>query len=238
MRALYEITYTISPITVDQTFADDPAAWLKTKAGEYSLDLLLAFADDGLIWGRYEASSKKLHLSCHHYPVVSPGLSAATIQEVRLFGPAAELLLWRTGPKAWQARLLDDQGRDETATSIAGWAFDEAQLQWGDRLASNDERTWAAEGSTAAVAESSAAFTLVAEGQEGLYHAVPLPLTPAHFDKAEKERERWRPLSLGVRHYLACDGDGQWIIDQGRLTSLTATFSQRKEQINGEPTAP
>ena len=197
-REIIECSYSITPVEVETGFADTPANWLAKKAVAHGLITLLAHADDGVIWGRM--IGEQLALSDDVFPEVSPPLRAVTLQQARLFGEQAELLVWRDGEGNWHGRLLDDDG-----TERSGWCFDEAQLQWGDHLEGEKD-----------------GFTLVAEGQEGLRHAVPLSAAGISFDPAGKKRERWHPLRLGVRHYLERDEDGTLIIVQGRLTRLWA----------------
>ena len=193
-RKILEHSFSITPVEVGTDFADDPVGWLARKAAAYGLTTLLAHADDGVIWGRRDG--KRLALSSNAFPEISPPLRAVTLQQARLFGEEAELLLWRDGDNQWCARLLDDNGTEQQ-----GWCFDEPQLQWGDHAEAEKD-----------------GFTLVADGQEGLRHAVPLPADGISFDS----QGNWHPLRLGVRHYLERDEDGSLIIAQGRLTGLWA----------------
>ena len=193
-RKIVECGYSITPMEVNNEFADDPAAWLVKKAAAHGLTTLLAHADDGVIWGRM--GGEQLALSGNAFPKVSPPLRTITLQQARLFGEHDELLLWRGGDNQWYARLLDDNG-----TELQGWCFDEPQLQWGDHLEAEE-----------------GGFTLVAEGQEGLRYAVPVPADEIPFDRPGN----WHPLRLGVRHYLDRDKDGMLIIVQSRLTGLWA----------------
>ena len=124
-RKIVECGYSITPMEVNNEFADDPAAWLVKKAAAHGLTTLLAHADDGVIWGRM--GGEQLALSGNAFPKVSPPLRTITLQQARLFGEHDELLLWRGGDNQWYARLLDDNG-----TELQGWCFDEPQLQWGD----------------------------------------------------------------------------------------------------------
>ena len=43
------------------------------------------------------------------FPEVSPKLRAKTLQQARLFGSDAEVLLWRDGDGAWMARAAISQ---------------------------------------------------------------------------------------------------------------------------------
>lgn len=206
-RKIIPCRYTVEVLTdMPETFEEATLqAWLLEQAGTYHLTILLAHVDDGVIWG--EVRGDKLALSGCVFPAVSPRLRAKTLQQARLFGLDAELLLWRDGDGAWRARVI----RDEAGASDAQWRFDEPQIQWGDHK--EDERD---------------GFTLVADGQQGLRHAVPLCDIKDDFDKPEdKHPDRWHPLRLGVRHYLVREDDGALSIVQSRLTELRSV--SRKE---------
>jgi CRISPR-associated protein (TIGR03984 family) len=193
MKCEIEWHYSLESLTPPANFADDAGAgWLLEQAQAHGLTTLLAHADDGVIWGKVE--NGRLALSDKVFKDVSPPLREATLQELRLFGPKAELFVWRADYGGWRGRLIDDGG-----TEIRGWSFLEQHLQWGDRL----ERV---EGG----------FSLVREGQLGMRHALPMALEEGIFDpEADKH-----PIRLCVRHYLARDDDGALYIDQGRLVRL------------------
>lgn len=203
--------YSVTPIVVPARFKPDPGTWLVEQAKTYGFTTLLAHADDGVIWGRFANSG--LELAPRLFDV-SPPLRALTLHQVRCFGERAELLVWRDGAGQWQARLVDDQGTEET-----GWCFDEDQVQWGDR-----------------VEESQDGFTLVADGKEGRRHAVPLEEKDIPFDDDEIDQNRWRPLRLQVRHYLAPDDeepDGVLAIVQSRLVKLHTAARRQNDETTG-----
>jgi CRISPR-associated protein (TIGR03984 family) len=194
-RKIGDWTYAVKPVEpVPAGFADAAGGvkWLLDQAEAHGLTTLLAHADDGVIWGRVE--NGKLALSREVFEDVSPQLRSTTLQELRLFGKQAELMVWRTGEREWRARLIDDRGKD-----ITGWSFLEEHLQWGTRRE-----------------DTKGGFTLVREGQQGMRHAVPLAVPREVF---EPEGER-HPLRLCVRHYLAQDEDGALYVCQGRLVDL------------------
>ncbi|MBN1657451.1 MAG: TIGR03984 family CRISPR-associated protein [Anaerolineae bacterium] len=196
-RNIVTCDYTIDVISDVAGLATSPGAWLAAQAGTYHLTTLLAHADDGVIWGRMEGG--KLITSHDAFDEVSPELRAGTLQQARFFGEDAELLAWRDGDGAWHARLL----RDRAIGSGPGWCLDEAHLQWGDHQEEEEEK----------------GFTLVAEGREGLRHAVPLSASAIPF----APEGGYHPLHLGVRHYLTQDqADGALLITHSRLTGLDA----------------
>ncbi len=104
-----------------------------------------------------------------------------------------------------QARLFGPEGELLVWKEDVGWRvrwiqdgagdsfgyYDEAHLLWGDREEERQD-----------------GFVLLCQGREGLRHAPPLP------EGAQP------PARLHVRHYLACDPDGQAHIAYSRLVGI------------------
>ena len=188
--------YRVTPVQV--TLADDPAPWLVEQACTNGLTTLLAHADDAVIWGR--VIGQELHTSHDAFDGISAPLRTLTLQQARLFGPQAELLLWRE-ETGWLARLVKD------VPDANAEYYDESQILWGDqRQAEHD------------------GFTLVYEGQQGLRHAPPLVVPEEAFAPDH------HPLRLRVRHYLATDAEtGLLRAALCRLVALDTVFRDRKE---------
>jgi CRISPR-associated protein (TIGR03984 family) len=148
-RKIEQGVMNISALTTD-ALAQDVRAWLVNNAPE-SAETLLAFALDGLIWGRLKDG--QLMVAADVETDFSPELDISTLQEARLFGPTAELHLWRT-ETGFRARAITD------AAGAACEYLDETQILWGDQAQP--------------VADSG--FSLMSDGVQGLQHAVPLPL--------------------------------------------------------------
>jgi CRISPR-associated protein (TIGR03984 family) len=140
--------HSIQAVSIPANFASEPAPALAELARAYDLRWLLAHADDGVIWGELRADG--LHLSGDAFPQISPPLRTATLQQARLFGPQAELLLWEDGAD-WCARLMRD------GTGEDGEYYDETHLLWGNEAEQQQD-----------------GFVLLREGKEGLRHAPPL----------------------------------------------------------------
>lgn len=90
-------------------------AWLEGQMSE-KRPTLLAFADDGVIWGRYV--NGKL--------VTAPGspeLRGKTLQQAFVFGADDEVRLFRDELGDWKARLVVDSGD----------VIVESQILWGDK---------------------------------------------------------------------------------------------------------
>jgi CRISPR-associated protein (TIGR03984 family) len=139
------------------TFRADPRAWLAEQAGA-DMPWLLIHADDGVIWGR-RGPDGTLTLSSDvfddptTYPAVAVKLRAETLQEARVFGPAGEVLVWRTA-EGFEARLLTDAGVGLEALP------EEEHLLW--RLGNPIE------------VRPEVGFALLQEGAQGQRHAPPL----------------------------------------------------------------
>ncbi len=130
----------------EAALAADPAGWLAARARELGLDTLLAFADDGVIWG--SVTGEKLALAGDAFAQVRVTLRAATLQEARLFGPAAELIVRREAA-GFTACLIRDDDQDPEAR------LEERYWLWGRGEKTHDR------------------FTLMREGAQGLLHAPP-----------------------------------------------------------------
>lgn len=164
----------VEEVPVDSDWQLD--TWLLSQARDRGLATLLAHADDGLIWG--EVRHDGLHLSSAAFSQVSPPLRTKTLQQLWLFGPSADLSVWRAADGEWQARLIQD------GVGQACQTFDEYQMLWGTR--SEGERD---------------GFTLLVDGQLGNRHAPPVPEDRLAFGRDGSRR----PLRLQVRHYLHTD---------------------------------
>jgi len=138
------------PTLPPSDFAQAPLVWLAEQAQSNKFRWLLAHADDGVNWGVWENGGWTL--SNHHFPNHAPVLDGATLRQVRLFGEAGEIFVWREGD-AWHGRLLSGAQSAQT--------LEETQLLWG------------------AVNEGEAGgFVLLREGAEGLRHALPIVVKP------------------------------------------------------------
>lgn len=171
-------------------FLSDPVGWFQNYPSIDDTVWFLAHADDGVIWGRIR--NGQLVISSNIFPNISPPLRTETLQQARLFGEQAEIRVWRDRYNLQACRLQDHH--DENAE-----AFDEEHILWGTRVETRQD-----------------GFTLVAEGRQGLRHAVPIDLADDNFSVNQQKH----PLRLGLRHYLAYDRQGQAYVKLSRLVSL------------------
>lgn len=161
----------------DAQFISNLGEWLKLQAQKYQLQYLLAHADDGVIWGKFDRENSQLITSGDDrvFPQLAK-LRLCTLQQCRIFGKNAEVMLWKVGDN-FKARLIKDDNNPECLP-------DENQILWGTQ-----------------VDEEINGFTLVSDGSQGLRHAVPL------FNITDKFKDGKRPLRLTVRHYIDYDED-------------------------------
>jgi CRISPR-associated protein (TIGR03984 family) len=198
---------TVEPAPIPVEGIDDVKTWLEEQLkpeGKYSLakhhwKWLLAHTEQGVVWGRVtddgslitSFDAAKMHKTAADY---CPELRTDLLQQARLFGDEAELLLWRDGDGDLRARLIREAQAGETPTWTE--AFDEAQLLWGTTSMS------LADG-----------FTLLTDGVVGLRHAVPIVVT----GQAE---EPYRLARLIVRNYLKEDETGFVRVVASRLVKV------------------
>jgi CRISPR-associated protein (TIGR03984 family) len=173
--------------------------WLEEQAKNQKLKWLLVHADDGVIWGHFDGAEFTLFTSekvaCdipEAQKSVCVPLRLETIQQARLFGPAGELLIFRTNDNEWQYRIINDISEEGKAELIE--AYDEPYLLWGTHGIKVKDN-----------------FTLLSDGVQGLRHAVPLELTLG-------KNGETTPPQLIVRHYLNKEGVAKVVVS--RLVDL------------------
>jgi CRISPR-associated protein (TIGR03984 family) len=174
--------------------------WLKQQAKNYQLPYLLAHAEDGVIWGKFEISTGTFKTAREVFPECNfPELRLNTLQQCRIFGKPGEVLLWNSNEK-WRSRLILETKASELISKKQIGLIPESQVLWGTKGQENKEH----------------GFTLLSDGSQGLKHAV--PLTNINFGADEKELKR--PVQLDVHHYFCYDSDGVARIFISRLVSL------------------
>lgn len=113
---------------------------------QYGLKYFLSHHDDGVIWGVFDGDWK---LSAGRDP--SPGFHLATLQNCRIFGPEAEILIWKKDHRLMSRLLAEGEG------DLFEYV-DHLQILFGDT-----------------VQESDGIFSLLREGEQGMLHFLPVP---------------------------------------------------------------
>lgn len=131
----------------------DLKAWIEEKAKELEkqakdnkFNYLLAHADDGIIWGKFQNGG--LITADSIFPQF-PKLHPATLQQCRIFGNKSEVMIWKTDG-GFKARLIQDDHLEKDDY------ISESQILWGTHGEKHQED-----------------FTLLWDGSQGLKHAVP-----------------------------------------------------------------
>lgn len=144
------------PLDIPANF--DIKTWLKAQASQYKLKFLLAHAEDGVIWGKFQDGNLITADSIFSEFAKLPKLRKLTLQQCRIFGESSEVMLWKAD-NAFQARLIQDEKNTEF--------IPENQILWGTQAKTISD-----------------GFTLVSDGSQGLCHAV--PLVDINFDANQK----------------------------------------------------
>lgn len=176
--------------------------WLESQASEYGLTYLLAHADDGIIWGRFEpgadVSKLKTADEAGFEDVNLPTLRLRTLQQCRLFGPQGEIFMWPGKGGGWRSRHISSDW--EAPYIKAGDYIEEPQLLWGTH---GNQRN---------------GFTLLRDGSQGLKHAI--PITQDIVFDADKSSKLTHPIRLVVHHYIHYEDDGVARIFLSRLVDF------------------
>jgi CRISPR-associated protein (TIGR03984 family) len=184
---------------------EEQAKWLEEQAKSHQLLYLLAHAEDGIIWGRFEVESFDLETSDRAFSECKFScLRLSTLQQCRIFGEAGEVLLWNDRG-VWRSRLILQSQVSELIAQQKIGLIPEPQILWGTQGKTNGN------------------FTLLSDGSQGLQHAVPIAVEEGYFRK--DKNELYRPVRLEVHHYFCYDSDGVARIFLSRLVSL------KKEKI-------
>lgn len=111
---------------------DTVRKWLTAQMNNNGLTYLLAFADDGIIWGRmdnselviaHEASQKE---DKKNYTQ----LRGETLQQAHIFGEDMEIRLFHGEMGEWKFKEIKDEDKSRTIV--------ESQILWGDKRDDKD----------------------------------------------------------------------------------------------------
>lgn len=128
---------------------DELRSWLECQAPSVSAQTpyLLAHAEDGIIWGRFDSEQLTTAENIFRKPKYNlPELRLLTLQQCRIFGVNGEILLWRMSETKFKWRFIGNPNEDK---------IPESQILWG----------------TNGIKEGD--FTLLWDGSQGFKHAVP-----------------------------------------------------------------
>lgn len=173
--------------------------WLIKQASHYQLSYLLAHADDGVIWGKFQFQHDNNSNNCILKTSENPQLRLSTLQQCRIFGETGEILLWNSNNQ-WNARLISQTKVSQLLQNKEIGFIPENQILWGTQGKTNGD------------------FTLLSDGTQGLRHSVPIIVEEKYF--SQNKKELYRPVRLKVHHYFNYNNDGLARIFTSRLVSL------------------
>lgn len=99
---------------------NDVRAWLISQATKDTPQTLLAYADDGVIWGHWDGANLVLAKN-------GTELRGKTLQQAYFFDAKAEIRLFRDELNNWKARKISSD------TSETERVLVEKQVLWGDK---------------------------------------------------------------------------------------------------------
>ncbi len=201
---LTKLCETISTTSL-QDKSQELTDWINQQAAAYNLTYLLAHAEDGVIWGHFPQG--KLVTSGEAFPQLAQ-LRSLTLQQCRIFGAAGEVMLWKSD-EGWRSRFCNG---DIAVRYEVKKRYEEDQILY----IPEDQMLWGTQQEA-----QSGGFTLVADGSQGLQHALPLQNIPFSTDKTKSVR----PLRLKVHHYFSEDEDGLAYICLSQLVGLSTVPS-------------
>ena len=181
-------------------FGDRISDWLESMSSAHDFRWMLAHADDGIIWGRFDQGrlvlSSDAALGDSEAEAVCPPLRTITLQRLRAIGQNAEVYLWRDGGE-FKGRLIKNRSSSDGSVSSLSRCIDEKHILWGTTARELKDE-----------------FSLLTEEGLGIKQVIPLK----HNGSLRGDRVTPR---LHVRQYLEQDADtGAVRILTGRLVDL------------------
>src|SRR6266542_2099847 len=101
---------------------DDVNTWLISHMNQDSI--LLAFADDGVMWGRRDGTNL---VTTHEIDPIFPALRGKTLQQAFIFDEKSEVRLFRSELNEWKAKKISSDTKDPERVIM------EKQILWGDK---------------------------------------------------------------------------------------------------------
>jgi len=166
--------------------ADAVREWLEQQAADLDVRWLLAHAEEGVQWGRVVRSEEGVQLELSPEGVREL-LAPAKLWDVRLFGPTAEVFLWRTEAGGFAARWIEDA--------------DEANVTWKDAI----DEPYLLLGKSGRHIGVPPEWTQLTEGHDGALYQHVIP-GRARLDGDGSTGALASPVALRVRHYVTPNG--------------------------------
>lgn len=201
----------VHPIAADTCAA--LLAWLRTDGPAPALPCeqlsplswALAHCDDGVTWGWYDKTAQQWRLSHDVASHISPAVTATNLQELRLFGPSGEVLIFRSEDRLAGRALVEAPltESDSPYAPLPGPDKTEARVLRGDRVVQSYDR-----------------FTHIADAA-GAEQVIPIQVTATGSLRQNR-------VQLLLRHYCQVDeGTGAARVAATRLVDLSVQAPER-----------
>ncbi len=166
--------------------------WIAGQMKENNLTFLLAFADDGVIWGRMDNGSLVIaHETTQKEERKNyTELRGKTLQQAYAFSDKMEVRLFRDELNAWKALKIEDEGEVIT----------ESQVLWGDKLDKDENQP------------THPGFMCLLAERKGI---------PPQIVPIKDDLDATKCVRLEVHHLVKYNEDGEAYIEISRLAGLT-----------------
>lgn len=146
-------------------FCDNPLNWFMDQPSVGDFSWLLAYADDGVVWGKI--CNGKLMIANNIFGESFPKMNTKKIHFVRFFGHLAEIRVFQKD-SIFSAVRLEDEPNDKLS-------FIRSYFLWGN-----------------SVRDVKDGWTFVEEGQHGIFQAIPIEIPHLNDNKTTRLKIRIR----------------------------------------------
>ena len=174
------------PIEIPTGFNESPLAAIGELMQNHELEYALAIEDDGITLGKRQKDGT---LATKTPAFLTDG--PHKIQQLYLFGPTGQILIWRKDEGFCISRIDDQQLPPNDEYGLVSH-YDDIHMLWGN----------------AAETQPADTFTMMQEADRGFRFWIPLTIEPP------------QQAGLVVRHYLQQDEDGQCYVPYSRLVDI------------------
>lgn len=177
--------------------------WLAEQMKENKLTFLLAFADDGVIWGRMDKDSLVIahETTQKEERKNNTELRGKTLQQAYAFSDKMEVRLFRDEMGNWKALTIEDEGKIIT----------ESQILWGDKLDEDKNQP------------THPGFMRLLAERKG----IPPQIVP--WDK--KDFGEGKCVRLEVHHMVKYNKDGEAYVELSRLAGLIVGDKKKNLEV-------
>jgi len=182
---------------------DNVREWLTKQMKENNITFLLAFADDGVIWGRMDNGSLVIaHETTQKEERKNyTELRGKTLQQAYAFSDKMEVRLFRDELNAWKAWKIEDEGEI---------IIKESQVLWGDKLDEDKNQP------------THPGFMRLLAERKGI---------PPQIVPIKDDFDATKCVRLEVRHMVKHNDDGEAYVELSRLAGLSVGEKKKNLEV-------